>query len=152
MLFPCPEGSVVGKSFQSEVEVRLKAKSRCEMRPEVSPEAAKIVSFLAVPAATFATEDHCSTGQKTSFLSSPGHAVALFCRLRFGKPCHFYRFRPQRLTLKITPAQVSEVSPAAAQIVSFLAVPAATFDTEDHLSTGQKTSFLSSSGHAVSLF
>ena len=53
MLFPCPEGSVVGKSFQSEVEVRLKAKSRCEMRPEVSPEAAKIVSFLKVPAATF---------------------------------------------------------------------------------------------------
>ena len=50
----------------------------------------------------------------------------------------FYRFRAQRLTLKITPAQVSEVSPAAAQIVSFLAVPAATFDTEDHPSTGQK--------------
>ena len=71
---------------------------------------------------------------------------------RFGKPCLFYRFRPQRLTLKITPAQVSEVSPAAAQIVSFLAVPAATFDTEDHLSTGQKTSFLNSPGHAVSLF
>ena len=66
MLFPCPEGSVVGKSFQSEVEVRLKAKSRCEMRPEVSPEAAKIVSFFAVPAATFATEAHRSTGQKTS--------------------------------------------------------------------------------------
>ena len=151
-LFPCPEGSVVGKSFQSEVEVRLKAKSRCEMRPEVSPEAAKIVSFLKVPAATFDTEDHPSTGQKTSFLSSPGHAVALFWRLRFGKPCLFYRFRPQRLTLKISPAQVSEVSPAAAQIVSFLAVPAATFDTEDHPSTGQKTGFLSSPGHAVSLF
>ena len=50
------------------------------------------------------------------------------------------------------PAQVSEVSPAAAQIVSFLAVPAATFDTEDHPSTGQKTSFLSSPGHVVSLF
>ena len=77
MLFPCPEGSVVGKSFQSEVEVRLKAKSRCEIRPEVSPEAAKIVSFLSVPAATFDTEDHPSTGQKTSFLSSPGHAVML---------------------------------------------------------------------------
>ena len=78
MLFLCPEGIVVGKSFQSEVEVRLKAKSRCEIRPEVSPEEAKIVSFLAVPAATFATEDHLSTGQKTSFLSSPGHAVSLF--------------------------------------------------------------------------
>ena len=150
-LFPCPEGSVVGKSFQSEVEVRLKAKSRCEMRPEVSPEAAKIVSFLKAPAATFDTEDHPSTGQKTSFLSSPGHAVALFWRLRFGKPCLFYRFRPQRLTLKITPAQVSEVSPAAAQIVSFLAVPAATFDTEDHPSTGQKMGSFSSPGHAVSL-
>ena len=48
------------------------------MRPEVSPEAAKIVSFLKVPAATFDTEDHPSTGQKTSFLNSPGHAVALF--------------------------------------------------------------------------
>ena len=36
------------------------------MRPEVSPEAAKIVSFFAVPAATFATEAHRSTGQKTS--------------------------------------------------------------------------------------
>ena len=78
MLFPCPEGSVVGKSFQSEVEVRLKAKSRCEMRPEVSPAGAQIVSFLAVPAATFDIEDHLSTGQKTSFLSSPGHAVSLF--------------------------------------------------------------------------
>ena len=78
MLFPCPKGSVVGKSFQSEVEVRVKAKSRCEMRPEVSPEAAKIASFLKVPAATFDTEDHPSTGQKTSFLNSPGHAVALF--------------------------------------------------------------------------
>ena len=152
MLFPCPEGSVVGKSFQSEVEVRLKAKSRCEMRPEVSPEAAKIVSFLKVPAATFDTEDHPSTGQKTSFLNSPGHAVALFWRLRFGKPCLFYRFRPQRLTLKITSAQVSEVSPAAAQIVSFLAVPAATFDIEDHPSTGRKTVSLSSPDHAVSLF
>ena len=152
MLVPCPEGSVVGKSFQSEVEVRLKAKSRCEMRPEVSPEAAKIVSFLKVPAATFDTEDHPSTGQKTSFLNSPGHAVALFWRLRFGKPCLFYRFRPQRLTLKITSAQVSEVSPAAAQIVSFLAVPAATFDTEDHPSTGRKTVSLSSPDHAVSLF
>ena len=152
MLFPCPEGSVVGKSFQSEVEVRLKAKSRCEMRPEVSPEAAKFVSFLKVPAATFDTEDHPSTGQKTSFLNSPGHAVALFWRLRFGKPCLFYRFRPQRLTLKITSAQVSEVSPAAAQIVSFLAVPAATFDIEDHPSTGRKTVSLSSPDHAVSLF
>ena len=80
MLFPCPEGSVVGKSFQSEVEVRLKAKSRCEMRPEVSPEAAKIVSFLKVPAATF------DTGQKMGSFSSPSHAVSLFWRLRFGKP------------------------------------------------------------------
>ena len=61
-------------------------------------------------------------------------------------------FEPQRLTLKITSAQVSEVSPAAAQIVSFLAVPAATFDTEDHPSTGRKTVSLSSPDHAVSLF
>ena len=62
------------------------------------------------------------------------------CKLhpKAAKPPFFYRFRAQRLTLKITPAQVSEVSPAAAQIVSFLAVPAATFDTEDHPSTGQK--------------
>ena len=58
--------------------MHLKAKSRCEITPEVSPEAAKIVSFLKVSAATFDTEDHPSTGQKTSFLSSPGHAVALF--------------------------------------------------------------------------
>ena len=159
MLFPCPEGSVVGKSFQSEVEVRLKAKSRCEMRPEVSPAAAQIVSFLAVPAATFDTEDHPSTGQKTSFLSSPGHAVSLFWRLRFGKPrwsevevCLKAKSRCEIRPEVSPPAQVSEVSPAAAQIVSFLAVPAATFDTEDHPSTGQKTSFLSSPGHAVSLF
>ena len=75
------------------------------------------------------------------------------------KTFFFYRFRPQRLTLKITPAQVekrcaqvSEVSPAAAQIVSFLAVPAATFDIEDHPSTGRKTVSLSSPDHAVSLF
>ena len=126
---------------------------------EVSPAAAQIVSFLAVPAATFDTEDHPSTGQKTSFLSSPGHAVSLFWRLRFGKP----RWSEAEVCLKAKsrceirpevspPAQVSEVSPAAAQIVSFLAVPAATFDTEDHPSTGQKTSFLSSPGHAVSLF
>ena len=62
--------------------MHLKAKSRCEITPEVSPEAAKIASFLyrflSVPAATFDTEDHRSTGQKTSFLSSPGHAVSLF--------------------------------------------------------------------------
>ena len=64
----------------------------------------------------------------------------------------FFRFRPQRLTLKITPAQVSEVSPAAAQIVSFLAVPAATFDTEDHSNAGRKMGSFSSPGHAVSLF
>ena len=100
MLFPCPEGSVVGKSFQSEVEVRLKAKSRCEIRPEVSPEAAKIVSFLSVPAATFDTEDHPSTGQKNELLElarpccfavlkpafwealTPGHAVSLSRRKR----------------------------------------------------------------------
>ena len=157
-----------GKPRWSEVEVCLKAKSRCEIRPEVSPPAqvsevspaaAQIVSFLAVPAATFDTEDHPSTGQKTSFLSSPGHAVSLFWRLRFGKP----RWSEVEVCLKAKsrweirpevspPAQVSEVSPAAAQIVSFLAVPAATFDTEDHPSTGQKTSFLSSPGHVVSLF
>ena len=167
MLFPCPEGSVIGKSFQSEV---LKAAFW------------EALSNLSVPAAAFDIEDHLSTGlrskscsgtnrlffsgfgrnvwhwrspqnrSKNEFLSSPGHVVSLFWRLRFGKPCLFYRFRPQRLTLKITPAQVSEVSPAAAQIVSFLVVPAATFDTEDHPSTGQKTSFLSSPGHAVSLF
>ena len=68
-------GLSFGKPWRSEVEVHLKAKSRCEIRPGASPEAAKIVFF--------------------------------------------YRFRAQRLTLKITPAQVSEVSPAAAQIVSF---------------------------------
>ena len=45
--------------------MRLKAKSRCEIRPEVSPEAVKIVSFLLVPAAAFDIEDHRSTGQKT---------------------------------------------------------------------------------------
>ena len=126
---------------------------------EVSPAAAQIVSFLAVPAATFDTEDHPSTGQKTSFLSSPGHAVSLFWRLRFGKPrwsevevCLKAKSRCAKRPEVSPPAQVSEVSPAAVQIVSFLAVPAATFDTEDHPSTGQKTSFLSSPGHAVSLF
>ena len=102
-------GLSFGKPWRSEVEVHLKAKSRCEIRSGASPEATK----------------------------------SLFV---------FNRFRPQRLTLQITPAQVSEVSPAAAQIVSFLAVPATTFDTEDHPSTGQKTSFLSSPGHAVLLF
>ena len=55
MLFPCPEGSVVGKSFQSEVEVRLKAKS--------------IVSFLSVPAAAFDIEDHPSTGLRSKSCS-----------------------------------------------------------------------------------
>ena len=39
-----------------------------------------------VPAATFDIEDHPSTGQKTGFLSSPGHAVSLFWSPRFGKP------------------------------------------------------------------
>ena len=157
-----------GKPRWSEVEVCLKAKSRCAKRPEVSPPAqvsevspaaVQIVSFLAVPAATFDTEDHPSTGQKTSFLSSPGHAVSLFWRLRFGKPrwsevevCLKAKSRCEIRPEVSPPAQVSEVSPAAAQIVSFLAVPAATFDTEDHPSTGQKTSFLSSPGHVVSLF
>ena len=168
MLFPCPEGSVVGKSFQSEVEVRLKAKSRCEMRPEVSPEAAKIVSFLKVPAATFDTEDHPSTGQKMGSFSSPSHAVSLFWRLRFGKPWRQTMLFPcpegsvvgksfqseveVRVKAKSRCEMRPEVSPEAAKIVSFLKVPAATFDTEDHPSTGQKTSFLNSPGHAVALF
>ena len=70
------------------------------------------------------------------------------CKIRPGASpeaaIFFFRFRPQRLTLKITPAQVSEVSPAAAQIVSFLAVPAATFDTEDHSNAGRKMGSFSS--------
>ena len=43
---------------QSQVQVRNQARSK-------SPEAAKIVSFLSVPAAAFDIEDHRSTGQKT---------------------------------------------------------------------------------------
>ena len=43
--------------------MHLKAKSRCEIRPGASPEAAKIVFFfLSVPAAAFDIEDHPSTG------------------------------------------------------------------------------------------
>ena len=142
---------------QSQVQVRKKARSKPPSTGLRSKSC--IVSFLAVPAATFDTEDHPSTGQKTSFLSSPGHAVSLFWRLRFGKPrwsevevCLKAKSRCEIRPEVSPPAQVSEVSPAAAQIVSFLAVPAATFDTEDHPSTGQKTSFLSSPGHVVSLF
>ena len=157
-------------------------KSRCKIRPGASPEAAKIVFFFSVPAAAFDIEDHPSTGLRSKscsgtnrlFFSGSGRNVWHWRSLQrrskngllqlarpccfavleaaFGKPCLFYRFRPQRLTLKITSAQVSEVSPAAAQIVSFLAVPAATFDTEDHPSTGRKTVSLSSPDHAVSLF
>ena len=41
--------------------MHLKAKSRCEIRPGASPEAAKIV-FFSVPAAAFDIEDHCSGG------------------------------------------------------------------------------------------
>ena len=175
-------GLSFGKPWRSEVEVHLKAKSRCKIRSGASPEAAKIVFFLSVPAAAFDIEDHPSTGLRSKscsgtnrlFFSGSGRNVwhwrSLQRRLKngllqlarpccfavleaaFGKPCLFYRFRPQRLTLKITSAQVSEVSPAAAQIVSFLAVPAATFDTEDHPSTGRKTVSLSSPDHAVSLF
>ena len=33
-----------------------------------------------VPAATFDIEDHPSTGQKTGFLSLPGHVLLRFCR------------------------------------------------------------------------
>ena len=83
-----------GRDTQTQPKVQtvhLQAKSRCAM----------------------------STGQKTSFLSSPGHAVALFWRLRFGKPCLFYRFRPQRLTLKITPAQVEKRCHWARQTMLF---------------------------------
>ena len=120
MLFPCPEGSVVGKSFQSEVEVHLKAKSRCEIRPEVGLEAAKS-SFQSEVEVHLKAQSRCEIRPE---VSPEG-----------GKIVSFYRFRPQRLT-----------------IVSFLSVPAATFDTEDHPSTGQQTSFLSSPGHAVSLF
>ena len=122
---------------------------------EVSPAAAQIVSFLAVPAATFDTEDHPSTGQKTSFLTSPGHAVSLFWRLRFGKPWRQAMLFPcpegsvvgksfqseveVRLKAKSRCEMRPEVSPEAAKIVSFLKVPAATFDTEDHLSTGLRS-------------
>ena len=90
-----------------------------------------------VPAAMCDIEDHPSTGQKMGSFSSPGHAVSLFWRLRFGKP----RWSEVEVRLKaksrceIRP----EVSPEAAKIVSFLSVPAAAFDIEDHRSTGQKT-------------
>ena len=54
MLFPCPEGSVVGKSFQSEV---LKAAFW------------EALSFLSVPAAAFDIEDHLSTGLRSKSCS-----------------------------------------------------------------------------------
>ena len=41
--------------------------------------------------------------------------------------------------------------PRSGKNIFFLWVSAATFDIEDHLSTGQKTVSLSSPGHAVSL-
>ena len=79
---------------------------------EVSPAAAQIVSFLAVPA-----DDLCR------------------CRTYFGDLCWGAYFGHLDLALEIRP----EVSPEAAKIVSFLSVPAAAFDIEDHRSTGQKT-------------
>ena len=82
-------------------------------------------------------EDHPSTGQKMGSFSSPGHAVSLFWRLRFGKP----RWSEVEVRVKAKSRWEirSEVSPEAAKIVSFLSVPAAAFDIEDHRSTGQKT-------------
>ena len=98
MLFPCPEGSVVGKSFQSEVEVRLKAKSKCEMRPEVSPEAAKIALLYRFrpQRLTLITQHRskkellelarpcCFAVLKAAFWEAltPGHAVSLSRRKR----------------------------------------------------------------------
>ena len=76
MLFLCPEGSVVGKSFELA-------------RPSV-------------PAAMCDIEDHPSRGQKMGSFSSPGHAVSLFWRLRFGKP----RWSEVEVCLKAKSTQV----------------------------------------------
>ena len=62
-------GLSFGKPWRSEVEVHLKAKSRCEIRPGASPEATKIVFFLSVPAAAFDIEDHPSTGLRSKSCS-----------------------------------------------------------------------------------
>ena len=82
-------------------------------------------------------EDHPSTGQKIGSFSSPGHAVSLFWRLRFGKP------RWSEVEVRLKAKSRCEIrpgaSPEAAKIVSFLSVPAAAFDIEDHPSTGLRS-------------
>ena len=138
--FPVPKEALLG-SLSSQ-------KSRCVSK--LSPGAKWGLKILqhrsenglelarpSVPAAMCDIEDHPSTGQKMGSFSSPGHAVSLFWRLRFGKPR--WSEVEVRLKAKSRGEIRPEVSPEAAKIVSFLSVPAAAFDIEDHRSTGQKT-------------
>ena len=115
------------------VRSRCAFQSQFEVRNE--PQSCKILYFLWVLDATFDTEDHTFSGQKTLSLSSPGHAVSPFRRAGFGKPfwsevdahvkansrCEmipqaakssiFYGFWTRRLTLKITHSQVKKRCP-----------------------------------------
>ena len=165
--------NVFGKSFRSEVEVHSKANSRCEIRPQ----SCKTLFVLEVLGATFDTEDHAFSGQKTVSLSSPGHAVSLFRRERFWEafwvrsrgasqsqfegqamrfPCAEGSVfgKPFRSEVEVhsTANSRCEIRPQRCKTLFLLEVLGATFDTEDHAFSGQKTVSLSSPGHAVSLF
>ena len=121
MLFPRFGGRVLGSIL---VRSRCAFQSQFEVRNE--PPSCKILYFLWVLDATFDTEDHTFSGQKTLSLSSPGHAVSPFRRAHFWQAfsvrsrCAFqsqfevrneppsckssilYGFWTRRLTLKIT--------------------------------------------------
>ena len=143
MLFPRFGGRVFWEAFL--VRSRCAFQSQFEVRNE--PPSCKILYFLWVLDATFDTEDHTFSGQKTLSLSSPGHAVSPFRRAGFGE--HFGE-KSMRISKPIRGARRNE--PPSCKILYFLWVLDATFDTEDHTFSGQKTLSLSSPGHAVSPF
>ena len=131
MLFPRFGGRVFGKPFRSEVEVHLKANSRCER----SPEAAKSSIFyrfwtrrLTLKITPTQVKKRCPCARQAMLFPRFGGRV-------FGKPfgsevevhlkanprCEmspkaakssiFYRFWTRRLTLKITHSQVKKRCP-----------------------------------------
>ena len=120
------------------------SQSQSQVRNE--PQSCKILYFLQVLDATFDTEDHAFSGQKTVSLSSPGHAVCPFRRARFWEA-----FSVRNRGASQSQFEVRK-EPPSCKILYFLYVLDATFDIEDHTNAGQKTVSLSSPGHAVSPF
>ena len=134
---------------QSQVQVQNKARSK--------PWSGKnCFFFLSVPAAAFDIEDHPSTGLRSKSCSGTN-------RLFFsGSGRNVWHWRSLQRRSKNGLLQLARpccfaVLEAAFGALSFLSVPAAAFDIEDHLSTGLRSKscsgtnrlFFSGSGRSV---